>query len=169
MFAVAWMALMPLSLMSAHVGVLVWVWVALLSPGELLYGFMAGVPFNKIVAVITLGMVLASRERKDPYFDGMSLLLVLLAMAATMSWAGAIVSTPDGTDLYLKLIKEIVLAFAIMAVMMTRHRMHLLALTIALSFGFIAVKEGLIFLLTAGGHKVVGTGRQRNAGWRWRW
>ena len=158
MFAVAWMALMPLSLMSAHIGVLVWVWVALLSPGELLYGFMAGVPFNKIVAVITLGMILASRERKDPYFDGMSLLLVLLAMAATMSWAGAIVSTPDGTDLYLKMIKEIMLAFAIMAVMMTRHRMHLLALTIALSFGFIAVKEGLIFLLTAGGHKVVGTG-----------
>ena len=150
MFALAWMALMPLSLMSAHVGVLVWVWVAMLSPNELLYGFMAGVPFNKIVAVITLGMVLVSKEKKDPYFDGMAFLLVILALAATVSWAGAIVSTPDGTDLYLKLIKEVVLAFAIMAVMTTRHRMQLLVLTVAISFGFLAVKEGLIFLLTAG-------------------
>lgn len=158
MFALVFMALLPLSLMSAHAGVLVWVWVALLSPGELLYGFMAGVPFNKLVAVTTLGLALVSREKKDTYFDATSLALVLLAAAATVSWAGSIVSTPDGTDLYLKLIKEIVLAFVIMAVMTTRHRIHLLVLVIAISFGFMAVKEGLIFILTAGGHKVLGTG-----------
>lgn len=158
MFALVFMALLPLSLMSAHAGVLVWVWIALLSPGELLYGFMAGVPFNKLVAVTTLGLVLVSREKKDTYFDATSLMLILLAAAATVSWAGSIVSTPDGTDLYLKLIKEIVLAFVIMAVMTTRHRIHLLVLVVAISFGFLAVKEGLIFVLTAGGHKVIGTG-----------
>lgn len=158
MFAFVWMALLPLSLMSAHAGVLVWVWVALLSPGELLYGFMAAVPFNKIVAVTTLALVLVSREKKDGYLDATSFALILLGLTATASWLGSIVSTPDGTDLYLKLIKELVLAFTIMAVMTTRHRIHLLVLVVAISFGFLAVKEGLIFLLTAGGHKVVGTG-----------
>ena len=157
-FAVIWLALLPLTFMSAHVGVLLWIWVALLSPNELLYGFMAGVPFNKIVAVITLGLIAVSREKKDLYLDGTGVLLILFTGAVTVSWYGAIVSTPDATDLYQKILKEIVLAFAIMAVMTTRHRIHLAVLTVAISFGFLAVKEGLIFLLTGGGHKVLGTG-----------
>lgn len=157
-FALVWLALLPLTFMSAHVGVLLWIWVALLSPNELLYGFMAGVQFNKIVAVITLGLIVVSKEKKDFYLDGTGVLLILFAVAATISWYGGIVSTPDATDLYQKLLKEIVLAFAIMAVMTTRHRIHLAVLTVAISFGFLAVKEGLIFLLTGGGHKVLGTG-----------
>ncbi len=157
-FAVVWLALLPLTFMSAHVGVLLWIWVALLSPNELLYGFMAGIPFNKIVAVITLGLIVVSKEKKDIYLDGTGVLLILFAAAVTISWYGGIVSTPDATDLYQKLLKEIVLAFAIMAVMTTRHRIHLVVLTVAISFGFLAVKEGLIFLLTGGGHKVLGTG-----------
>ncbi len=157
-FALVWMALLPLTFVSAHVGVLLWIWVALLSPNELLYGFMAGVPFNKIVAVITLGLIVVSKEKKDLYLDGTGVLLILFVVAATISWYGGIVSSPDATDLYQKILKNIVLAFAIMAVMTTRHRIHLVVLTVAISYGFLAVKEGLIFLLTAGGHKVLGTG-----------
>lgn len=157
-FAFVWMTLLPLTFMSAHVGVLLWIWVALLSPNELLYGFMAGVPFNKIVAVITLGLIVVSREKKDIYLDGTGVLLILFGVTATISWYGGIVSSPDANELYQKILKEIVLAFAIMAVMTTRHRIHLAVLTMALSFGFLAVKEGLIFILTAGGHKVLGSG-----------
>ena len=157
-FAFVWMALLPLTFTSAFVGVLLWIWVALLSPNELLYGFMAGVPFNKIVAVITLGLVAVSREKKDLYLDSTGVLLILFSVAATISWYGGIVASPDATDLYQKLLKEIVLAFVIMAVMTTRHRIHLAVLTVAVSYGFLAVKEGLIFLLTAGGHTVLGTG-----------
>ncbi len=158
MFAFVWLALLPVSLVSASMGVLIWVWTALLSPNELLYGFMAGVPLNKMVALTTIACVFLSREKKEPYADGMLILMLLLGATATISWYGSIVSTPDGTDLYEKLLKEVVLAFTIAAVMTTRHRIHLLVLVVALSFGFIAVKEGLIFLLTAGGHKVIGTG-----------
>ena len=158
MFAFVWMALLPLCLMSAFVGVLLWVWVALLSPNELLSGFMAGVPFNKIVAVCTLLLLLVSREKKEPYLDLTMTLLLLLAMTSTVSWFLSLAPGPDGDDLYQKLIKEIVLAFTIAAVMTTRHRIHLLVLIIVVSLGFLAVKEGLISLLTSGGHKITGSG-----------
>ena len=157
MFALVWMALLPLSLLSAHVGVLLWVWVALLSPNELLYGFMAGVPFNKVVALVTIALFFVSRERKQPYLDATLLLLLLLAASATMSWATGLAPGDDSTDLYEKLIKEIVLAFMISAVMTTRHRLNLLVLTVVVSLGFLAVKEGLISILTAGGHKIIGS------------
>lgn len=84
-------------------------------------------------------------------------MLLLLGLLATISWYTAIVPGPDTDDLYQKLIKEIVLFLAITTVMMTRHRIHLVII-IVLSIGFFSVKEGLIFALTAGGHKIMGSG-----------
>jgi probable O-glycosylation ligase (exosortase A-associated) len=158
MFACVWTALIPLAMQSAHIGVLLWVWVALLSPNDLLYGFMAGVPFNKIVAASTFCLMIISREKKSPYVDATLLLLLLLAVTATISWWNGLVATDESNELYQKLIKEIVLAFVITVVMTTRHRLHMLVLTVALSLGFLAVKEGLISILTAGGHKIIGSG-----------
>jgi probable O-glycosylation ligase (exosortase A-associated) len=157
MFAGVWLALLPISLMSAYTGVLLWVWVALLSPNELLSGFLAGVPFNKIVAVTTCGMFLVGREKKDPYLDTTLVLLILFVAAATLSWQFAIVPSALTTNLYLKLLKSVVLALVIAAAMTTRHRVHLLVLTVCVALGFLSAKEGLISLVFTG-HKILGTG-----------
>jgi probable O-glycosylation ligase (exosortase A-associated) len=157
MFAGVWLALLPVSLMSAYTGVLLWVWVALLSPNDLLSGFLAGVPFNKFVAVFTCGLFLVGREKKEPYLDTTLVLLLLFVLSATVSWQLSIVPSDFGTALYLKLLKAVVLAFLITAVMTTRHRLHMLVLTIAISLGFLAVKEGSISLLFQG-HKILGSG-----------
>ena len=158
MFALTWATLLPASLMEAHVGVLLWVWTALLSPTDVLIGFMSGLPLNKAIAGITFLRMLVSRERLDRYADPLLKLLIALAATATISWFNAIVSSGDITELYLKLIKAIVLAFVIAYVMTTRARLHLLVLVIVVALGFNAVKEGMIFLLTAGGHQVLGSG-----------
>ncbi len=158
MFAFVWMALLPLSLMSAHIGVLLWVWVALLSPNELLTGFLSSVPFNKIVAVTTACLMVLSRDKKDAYLDRALVLLLIFGLSATISWYTALVPGDEVNDLYQKLVKEIVLVLIITAVMTTRHRIHLLVLTIVLSLGFLGVKEGLISIFTAGGHKIIGSG-----------
>ncbi len=155
-FALIFAALLPATLISAAMGVLVWVWTALLSPNELLYGFMAAVQMNRIIAVMCIAVILAGKDKKGAYFDALIVLLLLFAVTATGSWATSIVSTDDGDILFQKVLKEIALAAAITAVMVTRHRLHMLVLTICAAFGFIGVKEGLIFLLTAGGHKVEG-------------
>lgn len=59
-FFFIWLVLLPISFYSAHIGVLLWIWIALLSPNELLYGVMAGVPFNKIVAGSTVMLLMVS-------------------------------------------------------------------------------------------------------------
>jgi len=156
-FAFVWMALLPLLLISANAGTLVWVWTALLSPNELLYGFMETVPFNKIVALITIFLIFFGREKKDAYFDFTLFLLILLGLVSTISWLDEIVSSPTATDLYEKLLKEIVLVFVIAVVMTTRAHIDRLVLVVVLSIGFLAVKEGTIYLLTAGGHHITGT------------
>lgn len=157
-FALTWMLLLPMTVMSAHVGVLLWIWVALMSPGEILYGVMAGVPFNKIVAIITIISVPINMEKKEFYLDELAIVILLFTVAATISWFAAIVPGTDTDLLYQKLLKEIVLFFAITSVMLTRNRIHLVLVIIALSIGFFSVKEGLIFALTAGGHIILGSG-----------
>ena len=157
-FALTWMLLLPLTVMSAHVGVLLWIWVALMSPGEVLYGPMAGVPFNRIVAITTLISLPFNMEKKEFYIDKLTLLILLFAVCATISWLTAIVPSTETDDLYQKLMKELVLFFAITSVMLTRHRIHLVLIILSLSIGFFSVKEGLIFALTVGGHKILGSG-----------
>jgi probable O-glycosylation ligase (exosortase A-associated) len=97
-------------------------------------------------------------EKKEFYLDKLSILILLFTISATISWLTALVPGADTDALYQKLVKEVVLFFAITSVMITRHRIHLVLVIITLSIGFFSVKEGLIFALTAGGHKITGSG-----------
>ena len=131
-FALTWMLLLPMTVMSAHVGVLLWIWVALMSPGEVLYGAMAGVPFNRVVAITTMISLPFNMEKKEFYLDKLSILILLFTISATISWLTALVPGADTDALYQKLVKEIVLFFAITSVMITRHRIHLVLIILTI-------------------------------------
>lgn len=155
-FALIWMALLPMAAMSAMVGILLWIWVAVLSPNEFLYGPLAGVQFNKIVAVATLGVLLLSKERKDFYMDATLWLVLALLGFATLSWLYGLMPIELTMDQYLKLVKELVLVGAITVFMRTRLRLHSIMIVLSLTVGFFSVTEAGMFLATAGGHKVLG-------------
>ena len=155
----AWLFILPITLMSAHLGVSVWIWVALLPPSDLLYGrFGIVLPFNKLVAASALFALVTSQAKKDFYVDKLIGLILLYGLVVTISY---LLSNYDSSfaDLqYDKFWKELVLFFFITGLMFTQHRLHQCALVVSLAFGFVMVKEGLIFLLTAGGHKIESIG-----------
>ena len=155
-FALVWAVMFPISFWSAHVGVLLWVWVALLAPNDQLYSIMSGVQYNKIVAVVTIGMLVVNRERKQFYADGIVILLLVFTGVATISAFTSLAGDAGNWDLYSKLLKEVALALVICSVMWTRHRLHMLLVAVCLGYGFVAVSEGGQFLLSAGGHKILG-------------
>ncbi len=157
-FAMVWVVLFPVALWSAHIGVLLWIWVALVSPNERLYGFMAGVPFNKIAAGLTVLVLFLNREKKKFYVDATVVLIILLALVGTASEYFAIIPSDDGSDLYQKLIKEFVLAALIMGLMWSRHRIHMTVIALCVAIGFTSVIEGLEYAVSGGGHKIIGTG-----------
>ena len=151
----AWLFILPLSLASAHIGVLVWIWVALLPPADLLYGrFGVVLPFNKLIAAATFFALFTSQTKKDFYNDALIVFIVLYGIVVTLSYMTSPYSFSFADLQYDKFWKEIVLFFIITGVMYTQHRLHQIALVVSLAFGFVMVKEGIIFLLTAGGHKI---------------
>ncbi len=155
LYHAAWLLILPLTLASAHLSILAWIWVALLPPATLMYGRLGIVlPFNKIVAATTLFMLFASNCKKDFYRDGLIVVIALYSIVVTLSYMFESYDLPVADLQYDKFWKEIVLFVLITGLMFTRHRLHCAALVIGLAFGFVMVKEGLIFLLTAGGHKI---------------
>ncbi|GAC1484772.1 MAG: putative O-glycosylation ligase, exosortase A system-associated [Acetobacteraceae bacterium] len=149
--------MLPISFYSAHLGVILWIWVALLSPNDLLYGILGGVPFNKLVTASTVLAIVMSREKKQFYMDGLLTLVAVYAAVVTLSYIFE--SYPGAwSDLqYDKFWKEMILLAMITGLIWSQHRLHHAALAVSLAFGFFMVKEALIFLLTAGGHPIAGT------------
>lgn len=157
-FAMVWVVLFPVALWSAHIGVLLWIWVALVSPNERLYGFLVGVPFNKIAAGLTLLVLFLNQEKKKFYLDATVVLIILFAIVSSASAYFAIVPSDNGNDLYQKVIKELLLAALIMGLMWSRHRIHMTVLVLCIAIGFTSVIEGLEYAISGGGHKIIGTG-----------
>ena len=160
LYYAAWVFILPLTLASAHLGVSVWIWVALLPPNELLYGGLGFVlPFNKLVAASAFFALVTSQTKKDFYADKLIMLIVVYAIVVTLSYVLCPFDSAFADLQYDKFWKELVLFFLITGVMFSQHRLHQVALVVSLAFGFVMIKEGLIFLLTAGGHKieVIGT------------
>ncbi|HYZ65064.1 MAG TPA: putative O-glycosylation ligase, exosortase A system-associated [Acetobacteraceae bacterium] len=156
-FGGLWAIMYPLSFYSAHLGILLWIWVALIGPNELMYGILGSVPFNKLVAFSALMVLMFNRRlRKDFYFDGLMGIVAAYAFIVTLSYLFAHYSSSFSDFLYDKFWKELLLAVLITGIMFTRARLHQTTLVVGLAFGFYMVKEGLIFLLTAGGHKITG-------------
>ena len=158
--ALTWATLIPLSFWSAHIGVILWVWTALLAPNEMLFGFMHAMPLNKVATAVTITALVLNREFKSFYLDGALTILALLAASATLSALMAIgpedALFPGNAHLYERFVKVLALAFLVAGVMDSRWRVNAVVVTICIAFGFNMVTDGLKFLATAGAHRVVG-------------
>ena len=150
--------LMVLGFYSSHIAILIWIWISLLPPADMLYGTFGVLPFNKLVVAITVFTLFTRQEKNDFYIDKLMILVILYAIIVTLSY---FLSEHDNSfaDLqYDKFWKELVLFFLITGVIRSQHRLYQAAIVFSAGFGFLMVKEALIFLLTAGGHKVGGMG-----------
>ena len=152
-----WTIATPLSFMSPAAGVTFWIWDALLAPTELVYGFMGAIPTNKIVAIVTLIGLSLRQDKRDLYLDRVGYLLLALGVTATFSHLSSLTAIESESYIYQKVLKEIALAFALMFTITNRRWIVVCIIVLSASISFLGVKEGLISLLTAGGHKIIGS------------
>jgi probable O-glycosylation ligase (exosortase A-associated) len=159
-FVVAWVVLLPLAVRGgAQLGVVLWTWTSLLAPNEVLYGIGSELPYAKIAAVLTLGLMLAGRGGGMKLrWDASVLLMIALAVWGLAAQSMGIAADPAaGWDLYEKYLKILLLGVVVTVVMRDRLRLHALLLAICLGIGFSSLGEGAKFLLSGGAHKVQGT------------
>ncbi len=140
-----------------HIGVLIWCWTAMVVPMAYTYGFAMSVPFNKIVALITLTAWLASKEpKKFPKNLALILIAVFGVMATISAYAGIAPNSETTMTEWGKFYKVIIFVFVVVGLVTTKERIDALLYAIYLSLGFHGVVEGAKFIASLGGHHVFG-------------
>ncbi len=155
-FILGFLSMLPFAIGRPHVGVLLWCWTALLVPNYYVFGFASPIPYNLIVAVLTLLVWLFSRESVRVPLNPTIFFLVLFVFFATISTIFAIGDQSVAWGEWEKLAKIILFAIVVNSIMNTRARIEALAYAIVLSLGFHGIVEGLKFLGSGGGHNIVG-------------
>ncbi len=138
-----------------HAGILGWTWLTLMTPQRFTWGFAYSFPFNMILAVITLAVLLFSRERKLPHWNVLTAVWILFILDITLSSIFSL--APDiSWDRWDRTIKIMTLGLCVPMTATTRERIFALVLVMVTSLGFFGVKGGLFTLLTGGTSRVMG-------------
>lgn len=153
--AIIVMATVPLIFRRAFIGVLAWSWLSFMYPHRLVYGFATSFPFLDVVAGATILSTLFSRDKKR--FPAHP---VLVPFALYALWVCLTTVFSPNIDLAAEklntVMKAMLLGLMVPILITTRHRMMVLVMAIAGSFGFYALKGGAFTIATGGQFNVMG-------------
>ena len=142
--------IMALTFRSSIVGLLAWIWVALMNPQREVFSFLKGAQLNIIIAVFTLGIFFASKERKKFPVNGVTVGLILFAAWTCLTTAFALDhSLADGP--WQTVLKSIALALLAATMASNPTRIQAIVWAVVVSLAYFGIKGGGFVLLT-GGH-----------------
>ncbi len=138
-----------------HIGVMVWSWVAFMSPHREAWGGTTIFEFNMIIAVVTLGAWLVSREPLKVAKTPITYLLIIFALHMSLT---TYLADYERTALALwdRTMKSLVLVMAIMGLINSRVRVHAMIWVIVISLGYWAVKGSGFMILSGGKYAIFG-------------
>ena len=137
------------------VGVLIWEWLSLMQPHEDAWGFSRTVPLNLIVALVTIGSWLASKEPKK--IPSHPIIYLLLALLGWMTFNSFFAFDPAWSWPYWdRTWKILLLGIMISALATNKIRVDAVIWTAAISLMYYGVKGGVFTIVTGGTYKVFG-------------
>jgi len=138
-----------------YVAALLWVWIGLMNPHRLGWGFAYSIPFALMsVGVLVISMLANPKDVRWPS-SGPIRMFILFAVWMGLTTAFAI-HREDSTNMYLNVIKVMVMTLGVAAVVRTRKEILGLVSVIALSLAFYGAKGGWFTLITGGAFRVWG-------------
>ncbi|MFD2167333.1 putative O-glycosylation ligase, exosortase A system-associated [Thalassotalea euphylliae] len=138
-------------------GIVAWLWIALMAPTVWAYGFSTSFRMNFTVALIAMASYLVLPKEKG--FKANALLVLVLLFGFWNFWSSAFHIQIDGGAVwnYFIQVVKILLLFLFITLACTK-RLHIDAIiwAIVLAISAYAAMEGVKFILSAGGHRIVG-------------
>jgi probable O-glycosylation ligase (exosortase A-associated) len=154
------LALLPLMLYAMaqrpFIAVGMWLWTALFFPNGWLYGFASIVRFNLLFTGVAILSYLAYKHKPKVRLGAVGGLVLMFFLWTTLSTITTI-GNPDITWEYWNRFLKVVMLF-VFVLLTVKDKLHVdfVLWCVVLSVGFYADLEGLKFIASAGGHKIVG-------------
>ena len=145
----------PHILRTPWIGIIVWSWLAFMSPHRLCWGFAYGLPFSLVVGLTVLFSVYTSKEPKKMIWNSSTALMA--AFLAWMLFTTFFAHYPrDAWPHFDKLWKIFLMTFVTIMLMQDKRRLQVLVAVMAMSVGFYGIKGGLFTIRSGGGEMVLG-------------
>ena len=145
--------IIPFIFRRPYIGVLLWVWLGVMNPHKLTWGFAYDYPWAAIVGGVTLFSLVFSKEPKN--LPLVPPVMVLIAFVLWMNVTAFFAIYPDLIyDQWNKVMKIMAFIFVTLMLIKTKQQVQLLLLVILFSLCYYGVKGG-IFTLTTGGEFMV--------------
>lgn len=146
---------LPFVLWRPVFGVFLWVWVSVMSPHRLAFGFAYDFGFAQLIAIATLlGLVFSRQPRHLPVTP---VTATLFAMVVWMNLTTlCALDTTASLPMWERVMKIQFMVFVTIALIHTKQHVQVLMWILAGSVAFYAVKGGLFTLRGGGEHRVWG-------------
>ncbi|MBV5347570.1 putative O-glycosylation ligase, exosortase A system-associated [bacterium] len=153
--------LFPLAISNSFLAYLLWGWAGLIALNSYLYGFMAGVPFVQIFAMIALVLILIKRDGEQIAFTANRtiFLFVVLACHSALVAAFAYEGLPRNAETISNILKTLLYCSLMPMLVTSRLRIHALVVAIVLALSFHGLLDGLKFLASGGTHNARGVAK----------
>jgi putative inorganic carbon (HCO3(-)) transporter len=146
---------LPFIFWRPQAGVLMWVWISVMNPHRMTWGFAYDMNFAAIIAIATIASAFISKDLKRP-----PLCLITVAQVAFVFWVGVTtifaLYPKSAQEFWMTLMKTQILAFLIPMLFHRKEDVRNLLWVIALSIGFYGAKGGLWTLTTGGDNRLWG-------------
>jgi len=154
----AMFVLIALSFRNAYSAYMLWGWAGLIAVQSYLYGFMRGVPYVQIFALIALCMILFGKDKEKTTYksNGTSVLMLLFAFHCLMAAWLAFPWLSRNWELCTNVLKTILFCLVMPMVITKRYRFHALMVAIVIGVSFHGLIDGLKFVASGGAHHSIG-------------
>ena len=153
----------PYILRKPYIGALMWVWVSVMNPHTLAWGFAVDFPFAAIIAGVTLFSLFINKVPKSLPLT--PVVWTLIAFVFWMNVTSLFALHPDLIyDQWLKVMKIMLMTFIVLMLIKEKKHIQLLIGVIVFSLAYYGVKGGIFTILTGGEFLVWGPGHSFIAG-----
>jgi probable O-glycosylation ligase (exosortase A-associated) len=146
---------LPFILWRPAFGVFLWVWVSVMNPHRLTYGFAHDFGFAQLIAIATLLGLVFSRQPKQLPVTPVTATLFALLLWVSVTTAFAFDTAASAAN-WERVMKIQIMVFVTIALLHSKQHVHVLMWVLAGSVAFFAVKGGVFTLASGGEHRVWG-------------
>lgn len=140
-----------------YLGVSAWVWIALTAPAYWAFGFSQSFRLNLSIVLVTFLSYIFVQKNKKLNFSSLFFWVGLFGFWALLSTL--FTSTSDSAKVmgyYVDFVKVLMLFFFIVLIVQKRLHIDTLVWAVVLSVSSYAAMEAVKFVLSGGGHRIVG-------------
>lgn len=148
--------LLLIAMARPFVGVLVWSWISFMNAHRLTWGMPSQAPWAALAFAATLVGCVLAREPRGFRPTAMMALLVVFAIAITLTTFAAIGPAEPAWAKWDRTVKIVAGLLLTGALLTERWRVHALVWLIVISMGYFGIRGGLFTIATGGAHRVLG-------------